>query len=238
MPDLVLLHGFTQTGRSWQAIVHALAGRYRPATPDLPGHGNFAGRRPASFTACDAYLRALTDGGPFTLVGYSMGGRVALHTALSLGDRVRRLVLIGASPGIADARERAARAADDAALADRIEAIGIDAFVREWGAQPLFAGIPRGVAEFIDADRRRNTADGLAAALRGLGTGVMPSLWDRLGELPMPVDLVVGERDEKFGAIAAQMAERLPEARVHTVAGAGHVVHLEVPGAVVELLGR
>ena len=238
MPDLVLLHGFTQTGRSWQAIVHALAGRYRPATPDLPGHGNFAGRRPASFTACDAYLRALSDGGPMTLVGYSMGGRVALHAALGLGDRVRRLVLIGASPGIADAGERAARAADDAALADRIEAIGIDAFVREWGAQPLFAGIPRGVAEFIDADRRRNTADGLAAALRGLGTGVMPPLWDRLGELAMPVDLVVGERDEKFGAIAAQMAERLPEARVHTVDGTGHVVHLEAPEAVVELLGR
>jgi 2-succinyl-6-hydroxy-2,4-cyclohexadiene-1-carboxylate synthase len=237
MPDLVLLHGFTQTGRSWRAIGHALAGRYRSATPDLPGHGNFARRRPASFTACDAYLRALTDG-PFTLVGYSMGGRVALHAALSLGERVRRLVLVGASPGIADAAERAARAADDAALAERIEAIGIDAFVREWGTQPLFAGIPRGVAEFIDDDRRRNTAPGLAAALRGLGTGVMPPLWDRLGELAMPVDLVVGERDEKFSAIAARMAERLPDARVHTVAGAGHVAHLEVPDALVELLGR
>jgi 2-succinyl-6-hydroxy-2,4-cyclohexadiene-1-carboxylate synthase len=235
MPDLVLLHGFTQTGRSWRAIGHALAGRYRSAAPDLPGHGDFAGRRPASFPACDAYLRALTDG-PFTLVGYSMGGRVALHAALSLGARVRRLVLIGASPGIADPAERAARAADDAALADRIEAIGIDAFVREWGAQPLFDGIPRGVAELIDADRRRNTAAGLAAALRGLGTGVMPPLWDRLGELAMPIDLVVGERDEKFGAIAARMAERLPEARVHTVAGAGHVAHLEAPDALVELL--
>jgi 2-succinyl-6-hydroxy-2,4-cyclohexadiene-1-carboxylate synthase len=235
MPDLVLLHGFTQTGRSWQAIAHALAGRYRSATPDLPGHGDFAERRPASFTACDAYLRALTDG-PFTLVGYSMGGRIALHAALSLGPRVRRLVLVGASPGIADPAERAARAASDAALADRIGGIGIDAFVREWGAQPLFDGIPRGVADVIDADRRRNTAAGLAAALRGLGTGVMPSLWDRLGELAMPVDLVVGERDEKFGAIAARMAEQMPDARVHVVAGAGHVAHLEVPDTLVELL--
>src|ERR671916_60161 len=142
MPDLVLLHGFTQTGRSWQPIGHALAGRYRPVAPDLPGHGDFAARRPASFPACDAYLRALADGA-FTLCGYSMGGRVALHAALSLGPRGPRLVL-------------------------------------------------------IDADRRRNSAAGLAAALRGLGTGVMPSLWERLPGLAAPVDLVVGERDEKF----------------------------------------
>jgi 2-succinyl-6-hydroxy-2,4-cyclohexadiene-1-carboxylate synthase len=237
MPDLVLLHGFTQTGRSWQAIAHALAGRYRSATPDLPGHGDFAERRPASFTACDAYLRALTDG-PFTLVGYSMGGRIALHAALSLGPRVRRLVLVGASPGIADPAERAARAASDAALADRIGGIGIDAFVREWGAQPLFDGIPRGVAEQADADRRRNTAPGLAAALRGLGTGVMPSLWERLPELDVPVTLVVGARDEKFRAIAEQMAQALPRARLVVAEGAGHAVHLEAPDAVAAALSE
>jgi 2-succinyl-6-hydroxy-2,4-cyclohexadiene-1-carboxylate synthase len=237
MADLVLLHGFTQTGRSWQPIAHALAGRYRALAPDLPGHGSFAERRPASFAACDAYLRALVDG-PFTLAGYSMGGRIALHAAFSLGPRVERLVLIGASPGIADQAERAARAAADAALADRIEAIGIEAFVREWGAQPLFAGMPRGVAELADEDRLRNTAAGLAAALRGLGTGVMPPLWERLGELALPVDLVVGERDEKFRAIAERMGAALPSARLHVVEGAGHAVHLEAPDAVVELLMR
>jgi 2-succinyl-6-hydroxy-2,4-cyclohexadiene-1-carboxylate synthase len=234
MADLVLLHGFTQTGRSWQPLAHALAGRYRAIAPDLPGHGDFAARRPASFAACDAYLRALADGRPVTLAGYSMGGRIALHAALGLG--VERLVLIGASPGIADAGERAARAAEDAALADRIEAIGLEAFVREWGAQPLFAGMPRGVAELVEEDRLRNTAAGLAAALRGLGTGVMPSLWDRLGGLAVPVDLVVGERDEKFRGVAERMASALPDARVVVVPGAGHAAHLEAPDAVVELL--
>jgi 2-succinyl-6-hydroxy-2,4-cyclohexadiene-1-carboxylate synthase len=235
MADLVLLHGFTQTGRSWQPIAHALAGRYRPLAPDLPGHGDFAERRPASFAACDAYLRALASG-PFTLAGYSMGGRIALHAALSLGAPVERLVLIGATPGIGDAAERAARAAADAALADRIEVIGIEPFVREWGAQPLFAGMPRGVAELAEEDRLRNTAPGLAAALRGLGTGVMPPLWDRLGELTMPVDLVVGERDEKFVAIARRMEAALPDARVVVVDGAGHAAHLEAPDAVLEVL--
>src|SRR5829696_409354 len=235
--ELVLLHGFTQTGRSWQPVLHALAARYRAIAPDLPGHGEFAERRPASFAACDAYVRVLADA-PTTLAGYSMGGRIALHAALSLGPRVRRLVVIGASPGIADPAERAARAVDDAALADRIEAIGLEAFVREWSAQPLFAGMPRGVAELADADRRRNTAAGLAAALRGLGTGVMPPLWERLPELAPPVDLVVGERDEKFRAIAAWMAAALPDPRVHVVSGAGHAAHLEAPDALVELLSR
>jgi 2-succinyl-6-hydroxy-2,4-cyclohexadiene-1-carboxylate synthase len=233
--DLVLLHGFTQTGRSWQPVRDVLGARYRAVAPDLPGHGQFAWRRPATFAACDAYLRALTDA-PFTLVGYSMGGRIALHAALAVGARVRRLILIGASPGLADAAEREQRRVSDAVLADRIEAIGVEAFAREWAAQPLFAGMPRGIADQIDTDRRRNTATGLAAALRGLGTGVMPPLWERLGELAMPVDLVVGERDEKFRAIAERMAERIPAARVHVVAAAGHAAHLEQPGALAELL--
>jgi 2-succinyl-6-hydroxy-2,4-cyclohexadiene-1-carboxylate synthase len=235
--DLVLLHGFTQTGRSWQPVRDALAGRYRAVAPDLPGHGDFAQRRPASFAACDAYVRALADP-PFTVAGYSMGGRIALHAALSLGGLIGRLVLIGASPGIADPAERAARRARDEALAGRIEAIGIEAFVREWSAQPLFAGTPRGIAERADGDRLRNTPEGLAAALRGLGTGVMPPLWDRLGEIRVPVDLVVGARDEKFRAIAERMAVSLPDARLHVVPGAGHAVGLEAPGAIVDLLAR
>jgi len=233
--ELVLLHGFTQTGRSWQPVLHALAARYRAVAPDLPGHGDFAQRKPASFAACDAYLRALARD-RIAVAGYSMGGRIALHAALSLGDRIERLVLIGASPGIADPAARAARAAADAALADRIEAIGLQAFVREWSAQPLFAGMPRGVAELADADRMRNTASGLATALRGLGTGAMPSLWERLGELTLPVELVVGERDERFRAIAERMKAALPDARLRIVAGAGHAVQLEAPDAVVEVL--
>jgi 2-succinyl-6-hydroxy-2,4-cyclohexadiene-1-carboxylate synthase len=233
--DLVLLHGFTQTGRSWQPVLHALAARYRAVAPDLPGHGHFAGRRPASFAACDAYLAAL-GGDRFALAGYSMGGRVALHAAFVLRERLTRLVLVGASPGIADPAERATRAAADAELADRIEASGLEAFARDWAAQPLFAGMPRGIADLAHADRMRNTAPGLAAALRGLGTGVMPSLWGRLGELALPVDLVVGERDAKFRAIAKRMESELPDARLHVVPAAGHAVHLEAPDAVAGVL--
>ena len=209
----------------------ALGGSYRALTPDLPGHGMAAERRPASFAACAAYVRALADG-PCTLVGYSMGGRIALHTAFAIPGLVRRLVLVGASPGIADGGERSARRQADEALADRIEAIGVEAFAAEWGAQPLFLGQEERVAAAAHADRLRNTAAGLAAALRGLGTGVMEPLWDRLPSLAVPVVLVVGERDEKFREIASRMVAAVPGSRLVVVAGAGHAVQLERPEAV------
>jgi 2-succinyl-6-hydroxy-2,4-cyclohexadiene-1-carboxylate synthase len=235
LPTVVLLHGFTQTRRSWRRTVQALGGRYRAIAPDLPGHGE-AAHRVASFDACTAYVRALAPE-RFTLAGYSMGGRIALHAALALQDRLERLVVIGASPGLADPAERAARRAADEALAARIEAVGVEAFAREWAHQPLFAGQPERVAAVAHADRLRNTPAGLAAALRGLGTGVMEPLWDRLTELTLPVTLVVGERDEKFRAIAERMAERLPEASVAIVDGAGHAAQLEAPQAVAHQLG-
>jgi 2-succinyl-6-hydroxy-2,4-cyclohexadiene-1-carboxylate synthase len=235
-PALVLLHGFTQTRQSWRRTVLALgAGRYRALVPDLPGHGQ-ALHRTASFDACTAYVRALAPD-RFTLAGYSMGGRIALHAALQLQPRLDRLVLVGGSPGLADPAERAARRAADAALAERIEALGIEDFAREWGAQPLFAGQPERVAAAAHADRLRNRPAGLAAALRGLGTGVMEPLWERLGELTVPVTLVVGERDAKFREIAERMAERLPAARLVVVPGAGHAAHLEQPEAVAYQLG-
>ena len=163
---------------------------------------------------------------------HSMGGRIALYTALAFPGLVSRLVLIGASPGLADEAERAARRASDEALADRVEADGVEAFARGWGAQPLFAGQPEPVAAAAHADRMRNTAAGLAAALRGLGTGVMPPLWERLGGLAVPISLVVGERDDRFMAIAERMHGALTDARIVVVPRAGHAAHLERPDTV------
>src|SRR3954451_24367061 len=223
LPTLVLLHGFTQTRQSWRRTARALAARYRAIVPDLPGHGQAASRT-ASFDACAAYVRALA---PATLVGYSMGGRIALHAALQVP--VERLILVGASPGIKDLAERAQRKQAHEALADRIETLTIEAFAPEWGSQPLFAGQPERVRAAAYADRLRNTPHGLAAALRGLGTGVMEPLWDRLPELDLPVTLIVGERDEKFRAIAERMRERLPRAELTIVPGAGHAAQLERP---------
>ena len=239
-PPIVLLHGFTQTGAAWGPVTAALDQRYRPLAPDLRGHGAAARARPVSWAAVQAdvarWVGEAGGDGPVTLAGYSLGGRVALAAALALGERIDRLVLVGASPGLADPSDRAARRAADAALARRIERDGIVAFARDWAAQPLFAGMSPEAATRAQADRLGQDPGGLAAALRGLGTGVMPPLWDRLGELVAPVALVVGERDERFRAIAREMAARLPSAQVHVVAGAGHAVALERPAAVAALL--
>jgi 2-succinyl-6-hydroxy-2,4-cyclohexadiene-1-carboxylate synthase len=227
-PNLVLLHGFTHTGRSWDRVVAALGERYRALAPDIRGHGDASARRPVTPGAVLADLEAL-EAPRFTLAGYSMGGRIALHAALAMPDRVERLLLIGASPGLADASERAARRKADERLADELEQLPISELARRWAATPVLAGQPPQVLAAAHADRLRSTPAGLAAALRGLGTGALDPVWDRLGELAMPVTLLVGERDEKFTAIGERMAASMPRARLERAAGAGHAVHLEAP---------
>jgi 2-succinyl-6-hydroxy-2,4-cyclohexadiene-1-carboxylate synthase len=233
--DIVFLHGFTHTGASWDPVVAALGERYRALAPDIRGHGASWDVEPVSL---GAVLGDVAGVAPerFTLVGYSMGGRIALHAALAFGARIERLVLIGASPGLADPDQRKARRAEDEHLAAEIERMNIEEFAERWAQTPVLAGQPPEVAAAVQADRLRNRPAALARALRGLGTGALSSLWDRLGGVGMPVALVAGERDEKFRAIAAEMALALPDAEVVVVQGAGHAVHLEAPGAVAAVI--
>jgi 2-succinyl-6-hydroxy-2,4-cyclohexadiene-1-carboxylate synthase len=234
-PTLLLLHGFTATGRSWDGVVAALGERYRPIAPDIRGHGSAADAQPVTLKAVVADLERVNPG-RFTLLGYSMGGRIALHFALAHPQRLTRLVLIGASPGIANPAEREARRGADEALANELERQTIEQFAARWARTPVLADQPPEVAARAHADRLRNTPAGLARALRGLGTGALPPAWDRLNELAVPVELVVGERDQKFRAIAEAMARSLPNARIHVTPNAGHAVHLERPGALASLL--
>jgi 2-succinyl-6-hydroxy-2,4-cyclohexadiene-1-carboxylate synthase len=236
---LVLLHGFTHTGRSWDPVIAALGERYRAIAPDIRGHGAASDQEPVRL---DAVIADMADSGgdAFTLGGYSMGGRIALHAALALGDRVERLIVIGASPGIADQGERVARRRRDERLADELERLSIVEVAERWesAAAHVLAAQPPDVQEAARRDRLRNTSAGLALALRALGTGALPSLWGRLPDLAMPVTLVVGERDQRFRKIAEQMAAVIADAEVAVVPGAGHAVHLEAPEAVAGLLAR
>jgi 2-succinyl-6-hydroxy-2,4-cyclohexadiene-1-carboxylate synthase len=140
-------------------------------------------------------------------------------------------VLIGATAGIDDADERAARREADERLADHIEAVGVPTFIDEWLGNPLFAGLTEATA--MRSDRLRNTAAGLAASLRATGTGTQTPLWDRLGEIECPTLVLVGEHDDKFTALGRRLVDALPSSELVVVPGAGHSVHLEQPDATV-----
>jgi 2-succinyl-6-hydroxy-2,4-cyclohexadiene-1-carboxylate synthase len=227
-----MLHGFSQTHRAFDGVIAALpAERYRPLAPDLPGHGVAGRRRPISFASCIAELAEIAPP-RFVLCGYSQGGRIAVALALHAPERVSRLVLVSTTAGIDDPAEREARRAADDQLAARIEREPVEDFVNRWRDQPLFAGEPDDVRAAAAADQLRNSASGLAAALRGLGTGTMEPVWGRLGELGMPVAVLAGERDQKFLVLGRRLAAGLPDAQLEVVPGVGHGLLLEAPRAV------
>ena len=166
-----------------------------------------------------------------------MGGRLALHVALA-HRRISRLVLVSTTAGIEDPLQRARRRTADEALAAWMEQEGrtMSEVADRWGAQPLFDGQAPAVAARARADRLTNDPVHLGAALRGLGSGVMAPLWERLGELGMPVTVLAGEHDAKFVAVGQRLARELPDARLTIVAGAGHALALEAPTAVADAL--
>lgn len=228
---VVFLHGFTQDHRSWDDVRAALPDLVTSAA-DAPGHGASSALA-LSVPETAAALHAAV-GRPATYVGYSMGGRVALALAVERPEAVERLVLVSTTAGIDDPVERMARCEHDGELADRIERIGVPAFIDEWLRLPLFAGLsPAGQQR---QHRLENTAAGLAASLRLAGTGSQPSYWSRLDTVQVPVLVVAGADDHKFVAIAERLVERLPNATLAVIPGAGHTVHLERPQAFVGLI--
>jgi len=235
---ILLLHGFTGSAASWDTVAKALVSRRRVIRVDLLGHGRSSCPvDPARYSLAQAAadLLAVMDARGvkrFTAAGYSMGGRAALHLALQAPERVQALVLESASYGIPDPAERAARRAQDEALAQRIEREGIEAFVAYWERLPLFETqrrLPPEVREAVRRERLGHSPAGLAASLRGAGAGVQECLAPRLKELTMPALIVAGSLDPKYCALAADMGRLLPNARVRIVEGAGHNVHLERP---------
>jgi 2-succinyl-6-hydroxy-2,4-cyclohexadiene-1-carboxylate synthase len=239
-PAVVLLHGFTGSATGWGTFRELLDEAFTTYAIDIVGHGN--SDKPDSIeryymaNAAAELVEAakLAGAREAAWVGYSMGGRTALHVAAAHPDRVRCLALLGASQGLATEAERDARAASDEALANRIERDGVEAFVDHWEAIPLFATLQRldhDVRARIRAGRLANDAKGLANSLRGMGTGAQAPLFDAMAKLTVPILLLAGEQDQKFSEIGRAMAKAAPDAIFEAIPEAGHAAHIENPTA-------
>lgn len=239
-PPLLLLHGFTGSSTDWTPLIQRLAPNCYCAAPDLLGHGKTDAPQDwhrYSIEHATADILTLLDQLSIpcaSVIGYSMGGRLALHLACTAPERVHKLVLEGASPGLATEDERLARQQADDALAQFIVEAGVAAFVQRWEDLPLFATQRRlnpAQIETLRQMRMQNTPTGLSGSLRGMSTGRQPCLWPKLSSLHMPVLLLAGEKDAKFQALATQMHAQIPDATLRIVPNAGHNIHLEQPEA-------
>ncbi len=240
---MLFLHGFMGRAEDWRGISTGLDRRFFRIAVDLPGHGASLGMPADRYTmegAARSVLEALDRAGVdrTTVVGYSMGGRLALYLALRHPDRCAGLFLESASPGLEDAGERAARRRADEEKATRLEGGDFEGFLHDWYRQPLFAPLARDedlLSRTIE-DKGRNDPAELAKSLRGMGTGSQPPLWGELPNLRVPALAVAGGLDEKFVGISHRMASRAPGMRAAVVPGAGHNVHAEAPTAYISSL--
>ncbi len=242
-PWVVLLHGFMGSGEDWHAVRRGLSTHFNCCCPDLPGHGENPLVTKAGVGGLEDGVHWLTRrlddwevkrGG---LVGYSMGGRLALLMALRHAERFSGVVLESTSPGLKTSEERALRQKHDLDLvAELVKSAGdpilFRTFLEWWYDQPLFASLHEhgGLVKWlIDMRCKGGNPAALAEALGAFSTGAQPSLWDSLSDHDIPTLLIVGERDRKFRFIAEEMAERCPAMAVEVFAGCGHNVHLENP---------
>lgn len=240
---VTLVHGFTLSGRSWQEVISKMPAGWRWVVPDLRGHGatRIPSGAPCTMDACMGDLEMLWDhlGIERThLVGYSMGGRLALHVAARRPERVVSLLTIGAHAGLEE-EAREGRRQGDEALAQRIEKDGLEAFVDYWGSVPLLAGVERRGPSFtaqLRAERMSNHVAGLAKSLRGMGAGRMDPVWDELAKVQFPCTFVAGQLDHGYVASARRLASTVVNGRAEVVLRAGHAVHLERPEAFARLL--
>jgi 2-succinyl-6-hydroxy-2,4-cyclohexadiene-1-carboxylate synthase len=227
---LVALHGFTENDEVWREVLGLP--REALACPLLPGHG---------FKPCAPGLGVASLAGEIArdacgrgvdLLGYSMGGRIALHLAIDRPELVRRLVLISSGPGFRDDALQGSRRTSDEIQAEILEQDGLGPFVSWWEANPIlkpFRPLPRAVEERVRSRRFNHDPLGLAAALRRLGAGAMPNLWDRLREVKVPTLLLAGEGDKRYCEVMGDMAKLMPDARLVVIPEAGHAIHREQP---------
>lgn len=251
-PVVLLLHGFMGSRHDWVAVTGALSRTHRCLAVDLPGHGVTGDSRDPALWTPDGCVAAIarilatanssTDSGVAgshrgtsgaAVVGYSLGGRLALQLAIEHPGVVARAVIISAAPGIAEEPGRRARRAEDEHRAGRLETQGLEPFLEDWYRQPLFATLREypGFAAVLER-RRRNDPLLLARSLRTMGTGSQRSLWGDLAGLRTPLLFLAGECDPKFTALAYDAVALCPRAEMVILRGRGHALVEEDPESV------
>lgn len=243
-PDLVLLHGFMGNKNEWKEILPFLRERgCGVLLIDLPGHGDNINQDDPSLWSMENTAQAVADqivsyqlARP-VLLGYSMGGRLALYLTVYFGQLFSAAILESASPGLDREEERQERIAQDRRLATRLQQMPIYEFLQWWYSLPLFRSLKdHQNFEALVRDRAQNDPQALAKSLEQMGTGRQPNLWPHLSVIKMPLLLVIGEWDTKFKAIAKQMAEKLTDSRVAVCQDCGHNVHFEQPEAFAKII--
>lgn len=233
-PPLVALHGFTHTGAQFDWLAPHV--KRTVVAPDLPGHGFHADAATDLTSVLDLVAEVIgsVSNDAVPVVGYSQGGRIGLSVAHRERRLVAQLVLIGATPGIADAGARSERRAADVGLANEIRDLGIERFLDHWTGTGITSTRhrPSDVRAADDERRRANTADGLARAILGYGQGIQPPLWDELVDIDIPTLIVTGEHDDRYTAIGHRMAHRMPDASLVVIPQAGHDPMADQPGIV------
>jgi 2-succinyl-6-hydroxy-2,4-cyclohexadiene-1-carboxylate synthase len=241
-PAVLFLHGFMGRGGDWTPIVNDLKKSFYCICLDFPGHGENATADVGNAWSMDAVIAGLIelldkyDLERCALVGYSMGGRLALHLAVSYPERFTRIVLESASPGLKTEKERKQRRRHDDNLACQLEAAVGDPklfreFLEQWSELPIFAslqGHPALRAKLIE-NRLANDPERLAASLRAMGSGAQTSLWEQLAAYTLPTLLMVGALERKFGIIAEEMSACCPMMAIEVLENCGHNVHFENP---------
>lgn len=234
---IVFLHGFMGSSDDWLPIVRLMGDRIRAVVVDLPGHGGTPLPSNPGLVDMNYVVSGLNDLldhlgiGSCTVLGYSMGGRIALHYALLHPDRCARLILESAGPGLRSTSERRERRESDSRLASELDAGDFSEFLKKWYDQPIFASLRRrpDLLPTLIERRLQNDPASLAHVLRTLGTGNQESLWDELPALGMPALALAGSLDGRYATAANEMEASSPWIRAELIADAGHIIHLEQP---------
>lgn len=232
-PTLVMLHGFLGSKNDWDTLIPDLLPHFYCICIDLPGHGRSPAlpQGPSGFervaSAIQTTLSSLSIA-KYHLLGYSLGGRIALHLAQAYPDNLLSLSLESSHPGLQSVAERQERVRNDRAWIEKLSSLPIESFLSQWYQQGVFSELTESKRQALILKRSNNTSEALLTIFEPTSLAKQEDLWQLPSQLQLPCHYFVGKDDSKFSALASRWAS-LTDIRVHAIAGAGHNVHLASP---------